>query len=337
MKNLKSFSLEGLKNFFAGMGEKDFRGDQVFEWLWKRGVNSINDMTNLSKILREKLNNDFFISELKVVDRKISMDGSQKFLFGLEDGEGVESMFIPVDDRKTVCISTQVGCGMGCKFCATGMMGFIRNLKFYEIVDQVLQIQKLTGERITNVVLMGMGEPMLNLNEVLKALEIINKYIGIGARKITVSTVGIVPGIKKIASIPNQYKLAISLNFPTDEERTRMMPVNSKYPINALINAAKQYYKMKGLRVTFEYILFMGLNDSEEHAVKLAKIARSLPSKINIIPFNPVKGICLKAPSGRDVDRFVKILYPLAPAVTVRWSKGSDISGACGQLRSRSA
>jgi len=337
MKNFKSFTLEGLKNFFAGIGEEDFRGEQVFEWIWKKGINNINNMTNLSKILREKLNNDFFISQLKTLDRKISMDGSQKFLFGLEDGESIESMFIPIDDRKTICISTQVGCGMGCKFCATGMMGFIRNLKFYEIVDQVLQIQKLTGERITNVVLMGMGEPMLNLDEVLRALEIINKYIGIGARKITVSTVGVVPGIKKIASIPCQYKLAISLNFPTDEERTRMMPVNSKYPINALIDAANQYYKMKGLRVTFEYILFRGLNDSEEHAIKLAKIARSVPSKINIIPFNPVKGIDFKAPSEGDVDRFLKILYPLAPVVTVRWSKGSDISGACGQLRSRSA
>ncbi len=333
MKNIKGYTLKELRELFTSMDEKSFRADQIFRWLWVKGAEGFEQMTDISKALRERLKNEFYISSLEPAHVSTSRDGSIKYLFKLEDGETIESVFIPEGKRRTVCVSTQVGCGMGCKFCATGKIGLIRNLSFYEIADQVLSVQKITGERITNVVLMGMGEPFANLDEVLKALRIINKHIGIGARKITVSTAGIVPGIKRFAETPFQYKLAISLNAAIQGKREKIMPVAKAYTINDIMDALDYYYSRKHLRVTFEYVLFKNFNDSEEDAEALGAIASRVPSKINIIPYNQVEGFPYESPDEDDVNRFAEYLYPIAPAVTIRWSRGRDVHAACGQLR----
>jgi len=332
--NIKGFKLDELKDLFKRTVSKGYRGEQIYKWLWQKGVNEFEDMTDISKDERNRLKNEFYVSELKEKDIRISKDGARKFLFELEDGESIESVFIPDEDRRTVCVSTQVGCPLNCLFCATGKMGFKRNLRFYEIAEQVLKVQKSVGERITNVVLMGMGEPFLNYDEVLYALEIINKFIGIGARKITISTSGIVPNIYKIGDEKYQFKLGFSLNAATDEKRDKIMPINKTYPIKEVIKSLKYYAEKKGMRVTFEYILFKNFNDTKEDAIRLSEITRMVPSKVNIIPYNSIGINELLPPSEDDVDRFVKILYPLSPsAITVRWSKGKDISAACGQLK----
>lgn len=331
--NIKSIKFEELREMMGKIFSKPYRANQLYKWIWQKGITDIELMTDIGKEERKRIINEFYISEIKILGLKKSNDGSAKFLFEMEDGETIESVYIPDEDRKTVCISTQVGCPLGCLFCATGKIGFKRNLKFYEIADQVIGVQKLMKERITNVVLMGMGEPFLNYDEVVYALRIINRDIGIGARKITLSTSGITRGIYKFAEEPYQYKLAFSINTPDEEKRKSIMPVNKIYPLKDVLEALKYFTKKKGMRITFEYVLFKNFNDSFMDAVKLSEISRSIPSKINIIPYNTVENSEFKTPSEEDVDRFAKILYPLAPAITVRWSKGKDILAACGQLK----
>lgn len=331
--NIKSIKLEDLKEIMEEMFQKKYRGTQIYKWLWQKGVNDFEIMSDIGKEERNKLKEKFYISEMKLISKMESKDGSIKFLFELEDKEKIESVFIPDENRRTVCISTQVGCPLGCVFCATGKIGFKRNLKFYEIAEQVISVQKIIKDRITNVVLMGMGEPFLNYNEVIYALRIINRDIGVGARKITVSTSGITKNIYKFSEEPYQYKLAFSINAPDDEKRNKIMPINKIYNLKNVLESLKYYTDKKGMRVTFEYVLFKGFNDSMMDAVKLAEIARSIPSKVNIIPYNSIESSDFKTPDEEDVDRFVKILYPLSPAITVRWSKGKDILAACGQLR----
>ena len=257
MTNLKSFTLPELQNLVRESGFESYRAQQIFVWLWQKGITDINLMSNLSKPKREQLRKDYYISALKLIEKKESKDGAIKFLWSLEDNHKIESVYIPDADRKTVCVSTQVGCSLQCKICYTGKIGFKRNLKFFEIVDQVLQIQKLINERVTNVVFMGMGEPFLNYVECLKAAETINSDFGlnIGARRITISTSGIVERIYDFADFPLQVKLAVSLNATDDETRNSLMPINKKYPLKDLFESIRYFTEKKKKRVTFEYVL----------------------------------------------------------------------------------
>lgn len=292
-------------------------------------------MTDISKALRERLSKEAFIPIHKLIKKEKSSDGAVKFLFELLDGERIESVFIPEGDRRTVCVSTQVGCPLGCIFCRTSLVGFKRNLEWWEIVEQVRAVREEIKERITNVVFMGMGEPFLNYEHVLNALRMLNnvKYgLGIGARKLTVSTVGIVPEIKKFAEVKEQFKLAVSLNATTDEVRSYLMPINKRYPLYSLLDALRYYYEKKRKRITFEYVLIKGVNDKDEDAKRLGRIARSIPSKINLIPYNPCDELPFSPPDDNDIHRFYEILYPFNITVTIRWSKGRDIKAACGQL-----
>lgn len=363
MTNLKSLTFQELTDLVKRLKWEDYRVKQIFSWIWQKGIADINLMTNLAKPKREQLQKDCYISTLKLSDRKKARDNAEKFLFSLQDNNNIESVFIPESSRKTVCVSTQVGCALDCKICYTGKMGFTRNLKFYEIADQVLQVQLLTNERISNVVFMGMGEPFLNYNECLKAIEIINSDFGlnIGARKITVSTAGIIERIYDFADFPLQAKLAISLNAANAELRNELMPINKKYPLKELIKAVKYYVEKKKKRVTFEYVLIKGLNDQPKDVKALTKLLKGISCKINLIPLNPApifkdvsnqssaqvdtkktsRNRCgvnpypkskFLSPSLEEMQEFADKLYPELPAVTIRKSRGSEILAACGQL-----
>jgi len=335
--NLKNLTLEELKQFCIGKGIKPYRGQQIFHWVWQKNKTSFSKITTISKKMGEKLEEECEILNIQILKVLTSKDKTKKFLFGLPDGKTIESVYIPTKKRKTVCISTQVGCPLKCKFCATGVGGFIRNLSPWEIADQVRRVETIVGKRLTNVVLMGMGEPLLNYKNVLKAVEILNCDMGmnIGARKITLSTAGIVPGIRKLAKNPFQMKLAVSLNAATDTKRAQLMPINRKYNLRRLFDALDYYYEMKNKRITFEYILIKDTNDSIKDAKNLADLTRRIPCKINIIPFNPIKNSSFKRPVPKTIKRFINFLYPIAQAVTLRESRGTDIDGACGQLQSR--
>ena len=338
MINLKSLAILQIKDLVKELGWEEYRVTQIFSWIWQKGITDIDQMTNLAKTKRELLKEKYFIGQLKLSATQQASDHTQKFLFTLVDNHTVESVYIPELHRKTVCVSTQVGCALGCQICYTGQIGFKRNLKFFEIADQVLQVQKITQQKLTNVVFMGMGEPFLNYNECLKAVEILNSDFGlnIGARKITISTVGITDKIYEYARFPLQVKLAISLNGTDDKTRNYLMPITKKYPLKELIEAIRYYTKMKGKRVTFEYVLVRGVNDGVQDAAKLRKLIINIPCKINLIPFNPFPGCELKSPNINEVERFAEILYPGLPAVTIRKSKGSEILAGCGQLSGKS-
>jgi 23S rRNA (adenine2503-C2)-methyltransferase len=341
MIDLKALTLNQLKDLVKELGWEEYRVTQIFTWIWQKGINDIDLMTNLAKAKRELLKEKYYIGQLKPAATQQAPDRTQKFLFFLADNHTIESVYIPELHRKTVCVSTQVGCALGCKICYTGQIGFTRNLKFFEIADQVLQVQKITQSALgglTNVVFMGMGEPFLNYDECLKAVEILNSDFGlnIGARKITISTVGITDKIYEYARFPLQVKLAISLNGADDKTRNYLMPITKKYPLKELIEAIRYYTKMKGKRVTFEYVLVKGVNDRIQDAAKLRKLIINIPCKINLIPFNPFPGCELKSPNINEVERFAEILYPGLPAVTIRKSKGAEILAGCGQLSGKS-
>jgi 23S rRNA (adenine2503-C2)-methyltransferase len=338
MINLKSFSLPELQELVKQIGFESYRAQQIFTWIWQKGVTDINLMSNLSKQKREQLNNNYYISALKLIEKKESHDGAIKFLWSLEDNHKIESVYIPDADRKTVCVSTQVGCPLQCEICYTGKFGFTRNLSFFEIADQILQIQLLVKERVTNVVFMGMGEPFLNYDECLKACEIINSDFGlnIGARRITISTSGIIERIYDFADFPLQVKLAISLNATDDETRNTLMPINRKYPLKDLFESIRYFTEKKKKRVTFEYVLIKGINDHPEDIKRLQKLIGIIPCKINVIPLNPFPNCKYKSPTLEETKAFVEKLYPKLPCVTIRKSKGSDILAACGQLRGKS-
>jgi 23S rRNA (adenine2503-C2)-methyltransferase len=338
MVDLKSLGLEQLAEFLSGLGWESYRTRQVFTWLWQKGIQDIDAMTNLAKAKRDDLKAKSRIGALKLVRQISSHDRTTKFQFELEDGLGIESVFIPDPPRRTVCVSSQVGCPLGCDICYTGQLGFKRNLKFSEIADQVLQVGRLTGTLITNVVMMGMGEPMLNLDEVLKAGEILNSDLGlkIGARHITISTAGIPQGIRRLADYPKQFKLAVSLNAADDKTRSRLMPVNRKYGLDVLGEAIQYYVKRTHKRVTFEYVLVHGVNDRPEDAQKLMKMLKYVPCKINLIPLNECPNREYHSPAPEQVEEFAQVLYPHLPAVTIRRSRGGDIRAACGQLAGRS-
>ncbi|MGD1018057.1 MAG: 23S rRNA (adenine(2503)-C(2))-methyltransferase RlmN [Verrucomicrobiia bacterium] len=341
-QDIKSLDREELASRFAELGEPAYRADQVLQWIYEKQAESFGQMSNLSAALREQLTKSFDLDAVHALKTRNATDTTEKFLFQLRDHSLIETVLIPAtpgltssSDRHTVCLSTQVGCAFACKFCASGLEGVKRNLTAAEIVDQVLQVQKLSGEKANNIVVMGMGEPLANYDNLLRALKIINAPwgLGIGARKITVSTVGLVPRIKQLADEPMQIRLAVSLHGATDEVRERIMPVNRKFPLKELLAACDYYANTKKRMMTFEYILIDGVNDSLEHAHKLGAIARRLHAKVNLIPYNPVEGLAWKRPDRDRCKMFQHTLHSHDVTTTLRIEKGTDINAACGQLR----
>lgn len=346
---LKGLTKAELRSFAESIGESPYRGDQLFSWMYARTARTFKEMTDLSEPLRDLLSTTATLECLRLESRTTSpTDGTTKFLFRLQDNALIETVLIPSereseDDspRLTLCVSTQVGCPLDCKFCATGTMGFSRNLTVGEIVDQVVTVQNLSGQRITNLVYMGMGEPMLNYENVLKSVEILtdDHALNIGWRHITISTAGYADHIRKLADDPRKVKLALSLHSLVDEVRTRLMPINKKYPVEQVLEAVSYYYRTTGRRPTFEYILFEGVNDSPDDLKRLVALSRRIPSKINLIPYHsiefalpsPVAGE-LRPVSRRRMEDFAQQLREAQCTVMVRSSSGEDIAAACGQL-----
>ena len=319
-----------------------YRADQVLQWIYEKQADSFAAMTNLPAPLRAQLDAEFELHAVQSVRTRHATDTTDKFLFQLRDQALIETVLIPAtpgltsqSDRHTVCVSTQVGCAYGCRFCASGLAGVKRNLTAAEIVDQVLQVQKLTGERVSNLVVMGMGEPLANYDNVLRALRILNApwALGLGARKITVSTVGLAPRIRQLADEPMQLRLAVSLHGATDAVRSQIMPVSKKHPLTELLEACDYYVNTKKRMLTFEYILIENVNDVLEQAYKLAAIARRLHAKVNLIPYNPVEGLAWKRPDRERCKMFQHTLKTAGITATLRTEKGIDIAAACGQLR----
>ena len=341
--SIQSLLLEEIAAYLATQNQRPYRAKQIADWIYKKRVNSFEEMTDLPQDLRNRLAEEFVFGGLETVRVLGSEDTTRKFLFRLQDGNLIESVLIPASpslygatsDRRTICVSTQVGCAYGCKFCASGLDGFSRNLDTSEIVQQLLAVEKASAERIDNVVFMGMGEPLANLANVIRAIRIINATWGmeIGARHITVSTSGLAPQIRKLADEPLQSRLAISLHGATDEVRNKIMPVNGKYDLASLLSACDYYASRKKQRIYFEYILIAGVNDAEEQAHLLAGHARRLGAKVNLIPYNTVEGLEWSRPSRQRQERFLSILREHGTVATLRREKGHDIDAACGQLR----
>ena len=361
--DIKSLTHEELEAEFKRWNEPAYRVTQLLEWLYAHRVTSWDAMTNLPKPLREKLTKTFSLNSLELIRKQGAQDTTQKFLWKLADSSFIESVLIPANpalygeasDRHTLCISTQVGCAYGCKFCASGLDGWKRNLTPDEIVEQVVSVERMrppstvhsqsattqpktgdTGLRtVDNVVVMGMGEPLANYEHLLKALKILNAPWGggIGARKITISTSGLAPQIRRLAAEPLQFRLAISLHGATDVVRNRIMPVNRKYPLKELVAACEQYQIQKGRMLTFEYILIAGVNDSIAQAAPLAALAKKLFAKVNLIPYNKVEGLQWERPDEKVCEAFLRALEKQKVPATLRREKGHDIDAACGQLR----
>jgi 23S rRNA (adenine2503-C2)-methyltransferase len=342
-RSIHSLVLDEVEAWLAAQNEKPYRAKQIVDWLYKKRVGAFEEMSDLPQALRDRLAGEFAFDQLETVRVLGSKDTTQKFLFRLGDGNLIESVLIPASpslygstsDRRTICVSTQVGCAYGCKFCASGLDGFSRNLDASEIVQQLLAVEKASGEKIDNVVFMGMGEPLANLANVSGAIRIINAPWGleIGARHITVSTSGLAPQIRQLAEEPLQSRLAISLHGATDEVRDRIMPVNRKYNLTTLLAACDYYASRKKQRIYFEYILIANLNDSEEQAHLLARHARRVGAKVNLIPYNTVEGLEWSRPSREKQEQFLSILREHRVVATLRREKGHDIDAACGQLR----
>jgi len=340
VKDIRDYSLDELKDVFKGWGQTAYRAKQAFSWLYQKRTASFDLMSNLSLELREKLKDNFSLDRLKLEKLQESGDTTKKFLFALEDGNLIESVLIPVKERLTVCLSSQAGCLFSCGFCASGIAGFKRDLKVSEITGQLLEISyRINPETaLTNVVFMGTGEPLDNYENVLKAIRIINAPAGfhIGARRITISTCGIIPGIKRLASEGLQIELSVSLHAADEKTRTRLMPVNKKYPLKDLISACKDYAVLTKRQVTFEYVLIKDLNCSKEAGDNLVRLLRGWECKVNLLVYNPVREFPYQPPEEREVEFFVWLLRKEGIVVTLRKSRGKDIDGACGQLRNRS-
>jgi 23S rRNA (adenine2503-C2)-methyltransferase len=340
--SLTGIILEELADFLEKRDAASYRAKQITDWIYKKRVASFDAMTDLPNELRAELAAKFDAPKMEIVRVLGSKDTTQKFLFQLRDQNLIESVLIPASpglygqpsDRRTICVSSQVGCAYGCKFCASGLEGFSRNLDAAEMVQQLIAVEEKTGEKIDNVVFMGMGEPLANLKNLLRAIRIINAPwgLGIGARHITVSTSGLAPQIRELANESTQFRLALSLHGATDEVRGKIMPVNRRYPLKVLIEACDYYVAQKGM-ITFEDILIAGVNDTDEQARELAKIARRLSAKINLIPYNTVDGLEWSRPSRARQEKFQSILRQHGVVATLRREKGHDIAAACGQLR----
>ncbi len=368
MDDIKSLTRDELSARFTAWGERAYRVDQTLDWIYRRRVSGWDAMTNLPKSLREKLAAELAFTSLELARKQGSRDTTQKFLWKLRDGAFIESVLIPANpalygersDRHTLCVSTQVGCAYGCRFCASGLEGWKRNLTVAEIVDQVIAVERFSASDdtepasvqnpesatpnpktdnrlISNLVIMGMGEPLANYDALLKALALLNAPWGggMGARKITISTSGLAPQIRRLADQPLQFRLAISLHGATDEVREKIMPVNRKYPLSELTAACEYYQKRKGKMLTLEYILIAGINDALAQTKPLAELAQRLHAKINLIPYNTVEGLPWERPAEPVLEKFLDALESLGAIATLRREKGHDIDAACGQLRLR--
>ena len=316
----------------ADMGQPSYRVGQVLRRLWQHPAASFDDMTELPVALRTALDERFSLPRLELTVRQTSTDGTEKFLFRLHDGEAIETVSIPDGNRVTLCISSQAGCALRCAFCATGAMGFSRNLEVYEIAGQVREMRLLDPPiEVTNIVFMGMGEPMMNWKAVDPTLTLLNdpRALGIGARHITISTVGVLPGIVALGKRPEQFRLAISIHAPSDELRQQLMPINTKFPLKEVLEAAKVFDR----RVTFEYVMLGGVNDGIEQARELAALARECRAFVNLIPLHPGGSQGFVPTSGNEISRFARLLRDRDVEVAVRKSRGMDIAAACGQLR----
>lgn len=338
MKNLRHLSLTEIETHLATLDEKPFRARQIYEWIWKHGAAKIDDMLNLSKSLREKLNAEFTLHSVAIHHTQLSEDTTIKNRFVLHDGHYVEGVLIPTSSRMTACVSSQVGCSLSCKFCATGYMERKRNLDFDEIYDQVFLLNKQAkehyGKKLSNIVFMGMGEPLLNYNGVLRSIEKIVSADGLGMSptRITVSTAGIAKMIKKLADDAVRFNLAVSLHAANDIKRNEIMPINETNNLAVLTEALDYFYKKTKNPITFEYILFANFNDSIEDADELIKICRKVPCKVNIIEYNPIELADFKKPSEEKVNAFMQYLDKNRVNARLRRSRGKDIDAACGQL-----
>lgn len=340
MNKIYDYDLNDLIAYVESMGLKKFKAKQIYKWLYKKRVTSFDVMSDLSKDLIQNLNDNFIIDSLEVVTKQVSSDGTVKFLSRLEDGSLVESVLMSFDYGYSACISTQVGCNMGCTFCASGLLKKVRNLTSGEILNQVVNIQRYldqTEERLANIVVMGTGEPFDNYDNLMKALSIINDNDGleIGARHITISTCGLVPIIKKFSNERTQFNLAVSLHAPNDELRSRLMPINRAYPLAQLMDALKEYSAINNRRLTFEYLLLDGVNDTQENADQLRDLLKGMNAYVNLIPYNEVEENDYKTSGEKKALAFYDMLKKRGIAVTIRQKKGDDIDAACGQLRAK--
>ena len=325
-------SIESLTAWVQAHGQPAYRGKQLHQWIYQKGIRSLDEVTVFSKKWRAEVK-DFPIGRSHLHFRSESPDGTIKYLLKLTDGHIIEAVGIPSDKRLTVCVSSQIGCPMGCDFCATGKGGYIRNLETYEIVDQVLTVQEDFQRRVSNIVFMGMGEPLLNTKNVVAAVRSLNQDIGIGQRMITVSTVGIPGHIHRLAKEDLQITLAVSLHASNQALRTQLIPSAKQYPLTELIDECRDYVKTTGRRVSFEYIVLADLNDQPKHAIELANLLRGFQSHVNLIPYNPITEVDYKRPSRKRVEAFTQQLKDKGIAVSVRYSRGLEKDAACGQLR----
>lgn len=337
METLSGLTLEEIEKITDGLHASKFRARQIHNWIYLKSVSEIDEMTDLSVKFRDELKQSAKITDANIKVKQVSSDGTIKYLLEYPDGECVETVLMRFDNRAnlTACVSSQVGCAVNCSFCATGKRGFIRNLTYKEIIEQVLTIQRDTGLKVTNVVFMGQGEPLLNLDNVLKAMEMFNENFQIGARRLTVSTSGIIPQINKLAENDMQSTLAISLHAPNHEIRSKLMKIEDKYPMPELKKALKNYIEKTGRRITIEYLLIKDLNDTLESAKQLVQYLRDIKCNINLIPYNPVSENDYQKPSNNSIMRFKSLLEQSGKKVTVRLERGADIDAACGQLRGK--
>lgn len=342
LKNIRHLSLAELEHFFLETGEKKFRARQVHEWLWQKNARSFQDMTNLSKELRTRLMESFSFPALTIDNQQQSEDGTLKNRFRTFDGHFIEGVLIPTEERKTACVSSQIGCSLSCKFCATGYMEKKRNLTYDEIYDQVAllnqQSLKLYEKKLTNIVFMGMGEPLLNYASLLKAVERITAEDGLAMspRRITVSTAGVAKMIRKLGDDNVRFKLALSLHAANDLKRHEIMPINDTNNIKSLVDALNYFYKQTGNEITFEYILFKNFNDSLKDAEELVKIYRQVPADlINLIEYNPIDAARFSKPDDQTIDKFMLYLESNRVNARIRRSRGKDIDAACGQLANK--
>ncbi len=340
--NLRHLSLSEIEDYFLKMGEKKFRAKQLYDWLWKNHVTSFEEMSNLSKDLRNKLQESFCLNALSIDATQYSSDGTVKSRFKTFDGHPVEGVLIPTEDRKTACVSSQIGCSLSCKFCATGFLPRKRNLTHDEIYDEAALINqqslRIYNQKLSNIVFMGMGEPLLNYGNMMKAIDRISAEDGLGMspRRITVSTAGIAKMIKKLGDDKVRFKLALSLHAANDTKRNEIMPINENNNIRALVDALNHFYKNTKNEITFEYILFKDFNDSEEDARELIKLYRQVPADlINIIEYNPIDGADFRKPAEEVVDKFMHLLEKNRVNARLRRSRGKDIDAACGQLANK--
>jgi len=338
--DLKNLSPSELEDFIRSFGKERYRSLQILRWLYQKGAHSIDEMTNLSKGFRQELNEVSFIATLHPLHMEQAKDGTKKFLFQLDDGNRIESVLIPDNKRLTLCLSTQVGCALGCRFCLTGKTGWKRDLTVSEIANQILAVRETLTDKtsITNVVLMGMGEPLANYKNTLKAIELMthSDAFKLSSRRITLSTVGLLPELEQLSKEKISFRLAISLNASDEETRSYLMPLNRRYPLKRVLEVCRNFPLRPRTRITFEYVLLEGINDSPQDAKRLLKILRGIPSKINLIPLNEAPGIPFKRPLDEKVREFQQVLMDGGLTAIVRVGKGAEISAACGQLQGKS-